>query len=352
MSNHSSYRRHINRRNLNLYLILFVLFFSAHNGAWAQRDSLLFKGGVFLVGEIGGLSNGVLTIDVAFGDKDFEIEWRRVQEIYTERKFLISLSNGNQYNGTINGTADSLSLNTFSQGKVMTKLNNIVYLNEIEDGFKSRLSATIDLGLSLTKANNLIQFNTRSSVGYEARKWAVFGSINSLISEQDDQEDRTKRTDGLINFRYVLQKGWFLIPEVNFLSNTEQSLRIRTTAKLGPGYYIFRTNRAYFSASAGLAYTNEEFRDDTPTRNGTEAFISTDMNLYDIGDLNFLFKASGYPSLTESGRFRADINFDIKLDLPLDFYIKLGTTFNYDNRPVSGASQSDYVIQTGIGWEL
>jgi len=49
---------------------------------------------------------------------------------------------------------------------------------------------------------------------------------------------------------------------------------------------------------------------------------------------------------------RFDFKVDLKYDLPLDFYIKLGYTQNFDNRPVEGASQNDYVIQTSFGWEF
>ena len=76
-----------------------------------------------------------------------------------------------------------------------------------------------------------------------------------------------------------------------------------------------------------------------------------ELNLFDIGDLSLLTHATGYPSLTEAGRFRLDFKFDLKYDLPLDFYIKTGTTVNYDSQPVAGGSDLDYVIQTGIGWE-
>jgi hypothetical protein len=31
--------------------------------------------------------------------------------------------------------------------------------------------------------------------------------------------------------------------------------------------------------------------------------------------------------------------------------IKVGTTVNYDNQPVPGATALDYVIQSGLGWE-
>lgn len=41
-----------------------------------------------------------------------------------------------------------------------------------------------------------------------------------------------------------------------------------------------------------------------------------------------------YPGLTFGGRFRSDFRFDLKHDLPLNFFIKLGFVHNFDNKPV------------------
>ena len=40
------------------------------------------------------------------------------------------------------------------------------------------------------------------------------------------------------------------------------------------------------------------------------------------------------------------------VDLPLDIFIKLNYTLNYDNQPAIGATERDYVFQTTLGWEL
>jgi hypothetical protein len=71
-----------------------------------------------------------------------------------------------------------------------------------------------------------------------------------------------------------------------------------------------------------------------------------------MGDLNLLTNISAFPSLTEKDRIRLDWKFDIKYDLPLDFYIGLGTTVNYDNSPAVGTSEVDYIFQTVAGWKL
>jgi hypothetical protein len=73
--------------------------------------------------------------------------------------------------------------------------------------------------------------------------------------------------------------------------------------------------------------------------------------MFDAKDLSIISRLIAYPSFSESGRWRVDWNFDLKYDLPLDFYVKTGITLNYDNRPVAGASDSDYYWKMAFGWE-
>ena len=58
-----------------------------------------------------------------------------------------------------------------------------------------------------------------------------------------------------------------------------------------------------------------------------------------------------YPGITEKGRWRSDFDLDIKFELPLEFYVKVGGTVNFDNRPAEGARKLDYIIKSGLGWE-
>lgn len=83
-----------------------------------------------------------------------------------------------------------------------------------------------------------------------------------------------------------------------------------------------------------------------------EAFVGLELNLFDFEDISLLSKVTAYPSLTESNRIRTDFSTDFKYDLPLDFFLKLGITYNFDSKPVEGASKDDYIIQTTFGWEL
>lgn len=334
------------------FLLIISVVFIAVISINAQVDSLITTNNNYLVGEVKTMDRGVLTVETDYSDSDFKIEWEKIREIYTNTYFLITLSNGSRYNGTIEtSTPGNITIITKNGEMVESPHNDVVFLDDVDQGFWSQLYASIDVGFDMTKSNNFKQFSTRASAGYLAERWNLDGSYNTLFSEQDEVAD-IRRTDGAIGYKYFLPKDWYPLVSVNFLSNTEQLLSLRTTGKAGFGKYVIHTNRTYWGFSLGANYNNENFSDATPDRRSWEGFLGSELNLFDIGDLSLLTKLFAYPSITESGRWRADFNIDARYEMPFDddFYIKVGWTYNYDNKPIEGASKDDYVFHTGFGW--
>ena len=197
-------------------------------------------------------------------------------------------------------------------------------------------------------------------LGYLADRWSLDGYYNSLFSAQDNV-NTIRRNDGGVGYRYYLPKDWYLLADISFLSNTEQDLQLRTNIRPGVGKYILHTNAAYWGFSVGAALSNETYNevvtaDTTFTpdpRLSTEGFLGSELNLYDIGDLNLFTNIIVYPSFTETGRVRVDYRFDAKYNdfLLKDFYIRAGFTLNYDNQPAVAGKEVDYVFTTGFGWQ-
>lgn len=325
--------------------IIFVLNTSA------QNDSLKFKYGDLIVGEVKSMDKGVLQMETDYSDSDFKIEWKKVIWIKTKSQFLISMEDGAKYYSTLSSVNDSIVIINMDNGQVISRqIDNIVYLNAFKDKFLDRISANIDVGLGLTSAQNLRQFTTRSGIGYEAEKWSTNISFNTLRSTQDET-DPIERSEGELNFRYVLPLRFYAIITLSLLSDSEQKLDIRSNSQVGLGKFIIRTNRSYWGAKSGVNRNIERYSNETEDRDSWEGYLGTELNLYDIGDLSLLTSILVYPSFTERGRWRSDSTIDIKYDLPFDFYIKLGGSLNYDNQPAEGASDLGYVLQSGIGWE-
>ncbi len=327
-------------------LLLFPIF------VHAQSDSLVLKNGNIILGEFKGMDRGVLTMETDYSDSDFKIEWDGISEIYSTTQFLVTTSDGKRYNGPLQTVSpEKIEIVDKEKGSLEYTSENIVFLKSVDEGFWSRVYASIDFGISLTKANNLRQLTMRSNVGYLAERWSFDANYNTLRSTQDET-DPIKRTDGGISYKQYLPKDWYVPIDITFLSNTEQKIDLRTNGKLGLGKYLIHTNSSYWGFVAGASFVNEKFSSEDDNKNSMEGYFGSELNLYDIGDLSLMTKAVAYPGITESGRWRGDFVFDTKYDLPLDFYVKLGITFNYDNKPVEGAPDSDYVFSTGFGWEL
>ena len=333
-----------------LYLTLILCSLSLF--AFGQNDSIRLTNNDVLVGEIIKMERSILTFSTSYDDSDFKIKWGEVKEIRSDREFILSNADGERITSSINtvdGKDMTISVNT-GHGFEEYKLDDVVFIEPIGKNFLARITVDIDFGITVTKANDFKQLTSNIQATYLATEWRASGYYKTVLSRQEGATD-INRMDAELVGEYYLPHDWFVQAKTIFLSNDEQLLDLRSTIQGGAGYYFIRSNDMFFSANAGLAYTNETFTSDDPDRKTTEGYFSLGFNKYAIGDLSVITDAAIYPSFSQSGRYRVDFNFDMKYDLPLDLYIRLGLSYNYDNQPVEDAADSDYVFTTSFGWE-
>lgn len=346
----------------NAVLITFSLFtfFS-----FSQNDSIVFNNGNYLVGKIKKLELGVLQIETEYSDSDFRVDWELIKYLKSQQIFMITMSNGDRYNGSLESTANDpkkINIQDEEDGNVAVNLLDITYLKTIDQTFLSRLDLLLSIGYNFTKANNNHQFNARINLGYQANGFSLSSYINTVESFQEREEEtgvvkiNTKRVEGGMGMRFYLVKDWFAMIKSDFLKSSEQQLDIRAVSKGGIGKLFVNNQRMYLLASTGVAWNYEKYANpdltDRDSPNSAEGYLGLEYKIFDLGDLKLTTSLYGYPSFTESGRFRSDFLFDISYDLPLDLFVGIGFTLNYDNKPAIGSGPTDYVLQTSIGWEL
>ena len=338
---------------LRTKLVLFLSVVLAPLGSPLAQDLIIAKSGDQIHGELKQLNENVLIVETPYSDSDLQIDWRDIENVRSDREFLVILTTlEKEYVSFRTSERARHIFLIFPDGsKREVSLRDIVYINQVEGEFEDRFSASVSAGFNVTKANNDRQFSTRANVRYYTRTWNIDSKLNIVRNVQDNAEP-VRRTDASLNVAYLLTQRWFGSVRNDFLSNTQQSLRLRNTHTLAIGNLFVSNSGFYLAGSIGGTFNQEDYTNETEVITSTEGYAGTVFNVYDVGDLDILTKLDFFPSLRKSDRYRINFDIDLKYDLPLDFFVKLGYTLNYDSKPPNGGPNDDFVFQTTIGWDF
>ncbi|RKD91444.1 DUF481 domain-containing protein [Mangrovibacterium diazotrophicum] len=319
----------------------------------AQQDTLISSTGDVIIGEIKSLSRNVLSFDTDYADSEFQVDWNEVKGLVSAEPLVIYVTGGKKYTGRMRYDASDQKVKiTGDDIDMSVDLHDVVKINTTNDKFWDKVYISLDAGYSYTKANNLSQFSMTGQVKYTEDNWKLSAGFNNVATRQDEV-GTTKRDEANIDFNRDIYGNAYAFAGMEFLSSSEQNLDLRTTSKLGVGYYFIRENGMYLQGGLGLANAHEQYGSpDNISKNSFEGLMGFEFDAYDTGDFSFRLKSTAYPSFSNKGRWRINTDVSAKWDLPLDFYIKASFVHNFDSKPqVDNVDKGDYVFQTSIGWE-
>jgi len=222
----------------------------------------------------------------------------------------------------------------------------------VEQGLRlATLDGYLTAGYSFTKANNLQEFAFSGglSTTQEKRKWSLDGSTD--VTTQDGAND-TQRYDVVGQVRHLMPQHWFMQETLQFESNEEMALDLRTSLGAAYGRYLVQNRDHEWSAWAGANLTDER-EVAQPNKRSVEAVIGTQYAFfrYDTPERNVVAEFAVLPSLTESGRVRAGAKLRCRWEIVKDFFFELSAFGTYDNKPGEFAtSHSDYGTETSLGF--
>ena len=338
---------------------VFILMLSAnHIYGQGEIDMIQFDNGDIIFVEIIGLEKNKLLIDAEYGHEKWEVKWNSVIGIKTGNTFQIGLLSGDNYYGRLESQDDSSILITRKENPpISCKLSDIVWLHQYEDKILSQISGSISLGLSQSKARNLLSLTSTGDIFYTPKKSMLNFYYNTLFSSQDETQDLF-RYEVLVGYTYTLPKRYFAYASSYILSNTEQQLERRLNILAGMGSYIVENQKNKLSVLVGVNQNIEKFNNENSGDNSWEGLIQADFDLFNLSALKIKANALAFPGITQKGRWRADFKFNLKYDIKYlkktnltnKIFIQLGVSANYDNRPAQNANELDYVLSTTIGF--
>ena len=338
-------------KSIEILLSVFLVFMASVSSA--QPDTIYISTGEILYGEAKSFDRNVLEFDTEYADSEFKIDWDEVKGFATSTVLTIYMTDGTRITGAVRFDQNEKRMVAINSEEKVTSvsLDNIVWFISHEKNFLQRLKISIDGGYSYSKSSESQQFSSTAKVSYTEKEWYI-GADFSRIGTRFQDAEPASRTNASGNFIYNITNHVFTLVGLELLENSSQSLKLRTTSKVGAGYFFKRSNALFFYSGIGIANNHENYGGDTPVEgNSFEGMGIMEFDAFNIGDFSFRTKMIVYPSFNHHGRIRFNGDVSLKYDLPLDFYIKFSYTHNFDSKPLIDISQNDYVILTNIGWE-
>src|SRR5688572_23162406 len=329
---------------------LCVAVFIGSAGVAYGQDVVTTTSGDRLVGEIKRVEKDVLTLETAYSDADFKIEWEDVAALESKRQFIVETFDGRRLTGSLSLDPDKKPVVQIAGTGV--PLTEVAVVQPFERAFWSRWDTALDFGYSMTRTNSAKQLSLGTNTSYRDERYVDVIFANVFNSSQDNAPD-TKRWDLGNDFRRLLGSRWYANTTQDFLNSEEQGLELRTTIGGGGGRYLLRSSSQYLSAGAGLAWTNEHYTDPLlPNKDSGEAYFGSEFMTEKLKITDLITRLTYYPSLTIDDRYRLAYRFDLDFNLPGDWYFRFGLFDNYDSQPPEGFSKNDYGWSNAFGFKF
>jgi hypothetical protein len=344
-----------------LLLGLLVPVLTGVCAARQRKDVLQFTNGDRITCEIMRLDKGYLYVRLPYAQGEVGFDWTQVAHVESAEHFVVADNTGKRYTGTLQKAADATAPGEAEEMKVQVtgpstsevlSGKDVVKIDRTDTGFWQNLHGNLNGGLNYSKAQNRTQFNFQSNTSFQRTKWSMAANYQSSFSGGGDLSDL--RNDLQLNgMRQLLSPHNFYMGLAEFLQSNEQQLDLRATFGGALGHVFSQSNNAFIIGYAGVIWNREQYSSQATvdrTGDSAEAIFGTQVNFFRFRTTSIVTDADVYPSLTDLGRVRFNLNTSMKLRVAKRLDWTLGYFLNYDSRPPQNLPKSDYGTTSGLAW--
>jgi hypothetical protein len=331
--------------------IALALSVSATTHAQGRTDVVTLANGDRITGEIVRLERGRLEFKTDDAGTLY-LEWDKLSRLVTTRLVEVLTTDGRRFLGSLGPAAARSITVVTSEREVSLQMSEVTLITPIGTRFWRQLDGSIDAGFSYTKSSGVAQLNVNSDTVY--RKLASRARLTASLTqtEKDDDSGRDDRAFVEMSYlRYPWQR-WFILTAGRFETNESLGLTLRSQIGAAAGPRLVNSNRAQLVLGAGLSFNDEQGVDVESTQNVEALFtFETAFYTYDRPKTNFDISLKYYPSLSDTGRQRVQLDAGAKREFLKDLFVALNFYNTYDNRPPNPAADTNDVgIVLSIGW--
>ena len=347
---------------MNPRTILTILLLAVSLHARDKTDVIIMRNGDRMTCAIKGLDSGVLYVDFDYIDGTASVDWAKVARLESKQLFLVKTQDGSVYQGTLStpemGIGRPLKIQTLEtpetlQQETTIDRSHIIRIIATSDKFWQRFNGEIGFGAIYSKGNQSTQYNLYSETTYVRERWSARTSFSSNLSSSTGAAVSTRNSLNLGALHLLPWNHWFYSGLGAFLQSSEQGIGLQSTYGGGLGRYLINTDRSSVAVLGGMAWQRTDYKQSVVAPGGRDvaaALIYAEAKFFKFSRTNFSATAAVLPALSDSGRLRFNTN--------AVYYIKIignlkwNTSFygNWDTRPPTGLSGSDYGTSTGLTW--
>jgi Protein of unknown function, DUF481 len=319
--------------------------------AQGRTDVVTLANGDRITGEIVRLERGRLEFKTDDAGTLY-LEWDKLSRLVAKRLVEVLTTDGRRFLGSLGPAADRSITVVTSEREVSLQMSEVTLITPIGTSFWRQLDGSIDAGFSYTRSSGVAQLNVNSNTVY--RKLASRARLTASLTQtkKDDDSGRDDRAFVEMSYlRYPWQR-WFILTAARFETNESLGLTLRSQIGAAAGPRLVNSNRAQLVLGAGLAFNHERGLDVEPMQNVEALFtFETAFYTYDRPKTNIDVSLQYYPSLSNTGRQRVQLDAGAKREFWKDLFVALNLYNTYDNRPPNPAADTNDVgIVLSIGW--
>ena len=327
-------------RTVLIFICLFV-------GA-ADAAEINLRDGSVVIGTILSLTDSEdLVVDTEYMD-EVVIEWQAVEKVQGTQVIEVELFNGERLFGEI--VVDEKGISIIGSETTVTLPRDRVYsLAEVNESFWEGLSLYTDVGMNVVRGNNEVtQLSFGAGVGYDGRDFETSVDATTIINEQTEGQD-LRRATLAGNYTYRLPRNWQASGLLQFESDDQQGLNLRTLVGGALGNRVYNQRRMRIDLHGGLVVNSEEF-EGQPRNESLEGLLGGVFRLRSARGIDIDASLWVLPSLEQSDRVRLQFDGSLSIDLFADLDFKLTVYDRYDSQPPEGNDTNDTGVTLGLSW--
>ena len=319
--------------------------------AQPKTDVVRLANGDHITGEVKNLNRGQLeykTDDVG----TIYFEWDKIVSLEATRLFDVTTTDGRRFLGSLAAGDPRTLVIVETATRVALPMIEVATIVPIGTSFWKKLDGSLDLGYSYTKSSAISQLNFNSDTLY--RRPAFEARLNASATLTANGSDGERDDRGSIQASYVRFRGQRLVVAAGggFDSNESLGLLLRSQIGVVAGPRLVNNNRAQLFVAFGLSANDERNVDADPTQNieGLVIFRQSYYR-YDRPKTNLDISFQYYPSLSNWGRQRIQLDASARREVLKDFFLAINVFDTFDSRPPSpDAAKNDVGVSFSIGW--